>query len=472
MIPNNRSVSPLQMRIIYVALFVCLCFFLAGIIGISIVITVEKNLSDKIYPDIYLDGVDIGGKTKAEARALLADTNTDLSGVTITTLYQNTPIATYSAQTLNLHVNTNADIDRAFLVARTPRVSSRIYQKIVTLLHLHRYDFVSNVEYDDSPFQELLLDTQDQYNIPAKNALFNFENGRVSSFRPDEKGLKINGNAFLVQVASEIATLKTNPRSLRIPLTDSVVEPEIRLQDANSFGIKELIGEGQSDYSGSIPERIHNIILATSKFNGVLIPKDTVFSFTHTVGDISSQTGYVQAYIIKNGRTVLGDGGGVCQVSTTMFRAAMNSGLPIIERNAHAYRVHYYENDQPPGFDATIFAPSVDLQIKNDTPAYILIQTNVDEANNIVHFRFYGEKDGRSTQYSDIKLYDQQPPPPPLYQDDFTLAKGVVKQVDFAAWGAKASFVYTVMRNGQQIEHQTFFSDYRPWQAVYLVGQM
>ncbi len=182
--------------------------------------------------------------------------------------------------------------------------------------------------------------------------------------------------------------------------------------------LKKLLSIGKSDFSHSIPERIHNIILASSKFNGILIPKDKIFSFNEIVGEISSLTGYKPAYIIKQGKTVLGDGGGVCQVSTTLFRAALNAGLPIIERIPHAYRVSYYENDSKPGFDATVFAPNVDLKIKNDTPAYILIQTEVDKEKNLLFFKLYGKKDNRKIEISPVTIWDVTPPPPPLYQDD------------------------------------------------------
>jgi vancomycin resistance protein YoaR len=191
------------------------------------------------------------------------------------------------------------------------------------------------------------------------------------------------------------------------------------------------------------------------------------------VGDISAATGYQSAYIIKDGRTVLGDGGGVCQVSTTLFRAALAAGLPIIERHAHAYRVHYYEEGGfKPGLDATVYGPTYDLKFKNDTPTSILIQVKTDVANLSLTFDLYGTGDGRKAQISNQKLWDITPPPPDLYQDDPTLPKGTVKQVDFAAWGAKASFDYLVTRGTEVLESTTFVSNFRPWQAVYLKGTL
>ena len=195
------------------------------------------------------------------------------------------------------------------------------------------------------------------------------------------------------------------------------------------------------------------------------------FSFNKTVGDISAATGYKQAYVIKSGRTVLDDGGGVCQVSTTLFRAALNAGLPIVERHAHSYRVGYYEQgDWKPGFDATVYDPSYDLEIQNDTPTPILIQAKPDTTNLELVFELYGARDGRTVDISPVRLWDSRPAPQPLYQDDPTLPNGVVKQVDWSANGIKSAFDYKVIRGDQELFKKTFFSDFVPWQAVYLRG--
>ncbi len=247
-------------------------------------------------------------------------------------------------------------------------------------------------------------------------------------------------------------------------------QAEISTGDANSLGIKEIVGQGTSLFYGSINERIHNLQLASLKLNGILIAPGEVFSFNKALGDVSSATGFKQAYIIKDGRTVLGDGGGVCQVSTTLFRAALNAGLPITERHAHAYRVHYYEDDLGPGFDATVFDPSADLKIENNTSAHLLIQTNTDLKKKQLTFNLYGTKDNRKVELSKARVWDKQPPPPDLYQDDPTLPIGVIKQIDWKAWGAKAAFDYKVTRDGETLFEKTFSSNYKPWQSIYLRG--
>jgi len=430
----------------------------------------KKTYANKIYPNIFLDGNPIGGKDKEELIKQFERKNQELQKITISIVYDNTPIATYSASTINLHTNTYETIHQAYLIGRSSDSQLQIYQKITSLLGLTKYYLTTTINYDRTPLNDLINLSEEKYNKPARNALFKFENGKVVSFRQEEYGLKILSDVFLTDFVYKIWELKQSPHSISINLKNQVVKPEVTLAEANEFGIEEQLTEGKSDFTHSAPERIHNITLAASKFDGVLIPKNKEFSFNETIGDISALTGYEQAYVIKNGKTVLGDGGGVCQVSTTLFRAALNAGLTITERYAHAYRVGYYESDSKPGFDATVFDPSADLKIKNNTPGAILIQTEIDKNTNILYFRLYGKNDGRKVEISPVTVYDQQPPLPAKYQDDPTLKRGVTKQVDFPAWGAKAKFDYKVINNDQVIFEKTFFSNYRPWQAVYLVG--
>ena len=323
--------------------------------------------------------------------------------------YNNTLIATYSAETLNIRLNIDDMYEKAYFVGRSPHIPSRIYQQIAAIFNLQKFSFTSQVQYDKGVLEDGINLFKDTYNRPAKNALFKFENGRVGSFQREEIGNMILTDYLLHDLDQYIRSLKFRPQSYTITLRDKSVEPEITLAKSNNFGIEELIGEGVSNYTHSIPGRIHNVIFGASKFNGILIPKGKTFSFNDTIGDISASTGYQPAYIIKGGKPYWGDGGGVCQVSTTLFRAALNSGLPITERYAHAYRVSYYENDSKPGLDATVFAPSVDLKIENNTPAAILIQTSVDEEKMLLYFKLYGKKDGRNAEISTPILWDVAP---------------------------------------------------------------
>ncbi len=293
---------------------------------------------------------------------------------------------------------------------------------------------------------------------------FNPTTKRVSAFKPSQEGRKLDLDKTFQALSDALSG--QGPKNIDLPV--AIVKPKTETQDVNSLGIKELIGRGISNFAGSIPNRIYNVNLTASKLNGVLIAPGETFSFNQTVGDISAATGFKQAYVIKEGRTVLDDGGGVCQDSTTLFRAVLNAGLPVIKRTAHAYRVGYYEQSFPPGLDATIFYPSVDFQFKNDTPSHILIQAYTNGLTLTVDL--YGTSDGRVATLTKPVVTGQTPPPPDLRQDDPTLPKGTVKQVDFPAWGANVKFSRTVTRGSETLISETFNSSYKAWQAVYLVG--
>jgi vancomycin resistance protein YoaR len=428
----------------------------------------QINYQNKVYPNIFIDDLKVGDKTENEIKDIYQKINHQLKTDKVIVYLKDKPIATFSGEQLNLHYDEEFLIKKAFSYGREKNLKERISTLIKLFVLKNPVYIKSTINYDKSIITNFIQAQEDTHNKPARNALFKFENNRVILFKKEENGEFISSKEFLEEFENLI--IKNRNKEKKIIIKTKIIKPEITLASTNNFGIEELIGFGQSDFSGSINERIHNLTLAASKFNGILIPPEKIFSFNEIVGDISSLSGYKPAYIIKDGKTILGDGGGVCQVSTTLFRAALNTGLPIIERHAHAYRVHYYENDSKPGLDATVFAPYVDLKIKNNTPAYLLIETEIDKNNNLLFFYLYGKKDGRKIFISPITVWDIVPPPESKYQEDPTLKKGVVKQIEWPAWGAKSSFTYKVSKNKQTIFEKRFYSSYRPWPAVFLVG--
>ncbi|MCX6792060.1 MAG: VanW family protein [Candidatus Gottesmanbacteria bacterium] len=378
--------------------------------------------------------------------------------------------ATLSGTDLDLGYDATLSATQAFLIGRSQQWLSDIYFKVFQ----NPVNLAPYFRWNRSVIDSALADIASQVDVPATDALFQFQNGKVTSFRPSATGRSLNKDEANVRLSQAFYTAgRTGQERMTILMPIETVKPAVATDQANTFGVKELIGSGYSEFAGSIAGRIHNIALAAGRINGILIKPGETFSFNDAVGDISAATGYQSAYIIKDGHTVLGDGGGVCQVSTTLFRAALAAGFPIIERHAHDYRVHYYEEGGfKPGLDATVYGPTYDLKFKNDTATSILIQAKTDVANLSLTFDLYGTGDGRRAQILNQKLWGITAPPPDLYQDDPTLARGTVKQVDFSAWGAKASFDYLVTRGSVVLQNTTFVSNYRPWQAVYLRGTL
>ncbi len=279
------------------------------------------------------------------------------------------------------------------------------------------------------------------------------------------------GYTLNVQEAVDMTVdLLQTPFLHQLELPVLVDPPAVDMNNLEQLGITHLVGSATSYFKGSSVGRMQNIQVAASKFHGLVIPPGATFSFNEYLGDVSVENGFVESLIIAGDRTAVGMGGGVCQVSTTAFRAAFFTGLEIVERWAHGYRVSWYETGSGPGLDATIYTPGVDLKFRNDTNSYILIQTKTDLDAGTLTFNFYGSPLNRTVVVSDPEESNKIPHGPPIYQDDPTLKPGEVKQVDWAKDGVDVTVYRTVTENGQVIHQDTIFSRYRPWQAVYKVG--
>ena len=191
---------------------------------------------------------------------------------------------------------------------------------------------------------------------------------------------------------------------------------------------------------------------------------------------MSLDNGFTEAWIIYGGRTIKGVGGGVCQVSTTLFRTAFMGGFPIVERYSHAYRVSYYEQNASTrdpmlaGMDATVYFPLVDFKFVNDTPYWLLMETYFNPTSQSLTWKFYSTSDGRSVTFNASGPRNIVPAPPPLFELNPEFNKNQIKQVDWAAEGADATIVRTVWKNGAVYFTDTFTTHYEPWQAVCQYG--
>lgn len=241
---------------------------------------------------------------------------------------------------------------------------------------------------------------------------------------------------------------------------------------AADLGIREVVAVGESYFTGSSSARDKNIRLGASKFDGIIIVPGQTFSFNQYLGDVTPEAGYDESYVIIGNRTVLGVGGGICQVATTAFRAAYFGGYPIVERWPHAYRVGYYElGGFGPGFDATVYSPLVDLRFTNDTPYHILIKTEVDAARARLRFIFYSTNTGRVVEQIGPTWGAPIPSTKSVYEYDPKLPAGTVVQDERPHDGLKATLGRIVRdADGKVLYEDTFLSNFIPWPARYRYG--
>lgn len=446
-------------------------FIIAGLTISSICIIVFQNMYKyTVIPGVYVDKLNVSGKTKEQIQNIYNNKNASIEKTTFTFTFGEL-IATSSAKQLGIGYDSKLIAEQAESLGKSSNLFTNIF--IALNSYINGITLHSSYTFDSDKFAELIKPLQEKaYKAPV-NAQFKIENNRVTTFKQSEDGTQLDiAKAQEYMNNSVSQTVKSeNQHNFVFEIPAIRLKPDVTTEEANSFGIVEEIGTGTSLFYHSIPNRVHNVNLAASRVNGILVKPGEEFSFDKYLGDVSKATGYASAYVITNGKTVLGDGGGVCQVSTTLFRAILNAGLPITERHAHAYRVGYYEEDSPPGLDATVFYPSVDLKFVNDTGNYILIQSAIDLDELRLTYTLYGKKDGRSVTLTKPSLSGYAAAPPPLYQDDPTLPKGTTNQVDFAAAGSTAIFHRTVKdKNGKVIVDENYTSRYAPWRAVFMVG--
>ncbi len=310
----------------------------------------------------------------------------------------------------------------------------------------------------------------EEINRSPQDAEFKYDKDtlKVESFIPSKDGLELDKIQLMLEKDDSDPE---NKNKIEIQVPTKKTAPNVSLEQTNDLGIKELIGFGESNYDHSIINRVHNVEITANRINLAIIPPKKEFSFNKTIGEVSARTGYRSAYVISGGKTVLGDGGGVCQVSSTLFRAVLDSGLEVTKRLQHSYRVSYYELNSDPGFDATVYAGDIDFKFVNDTENHVLISTFVNSENRYMNVELYGTSDGRTTEISNYKKWDFRNPPATEYYPTNELPHGQTKQIDWSVSGLKTEFTHTIKdKLGNVMSEDVYYSNYRPWSAKYMVG--
>jgi vancomycin resistance protein YoaR len=309
-------------------------------------------------------------------------------------------------------------------------------------------------------------------NQEAVNAKLQMKESKVTEFQASQNGLELD-----IEATSELAEVQIiKEREATVELIVNIVEPEITLESINDLGIKEIIGSGWSDFSYSPSNRRHNIGVGAAAVHGTLVAPGDEFSLVKAFVAVDAEHGYKPELVIKVNETVPEYGGGLCQVATTIFRAALDAGLKITSRRNHSYRVSYYE---PAGTDATIYMPQPDVRFQNDTDKHVLVQSRL--WGNNLQFDIWGAEDGRTvkfvgkeevTRVKDLvpKIFNITSPGEPKEIETTELEPGEKRRTESAHYGADTVFYRTVTFADGEEEEETYRSHYVPWQEVWLVG--
>lgn len=289
---------------------------------------------------------------------------------------------------------------------------------------------LTEIDISQDLVKEYLTFLNEDIERPAKSAKLRYdrESQEVAILVPGQTGLTLDIEESTQRIRDAILMGETN-----VVLAGQVTEPEIYEGNLDTLGINTRIGIGTSNFAGSSASRVHNIRVAAEDMNGILLAPGEEFSFVEYLGPVNAATGYKPELVIKGNETIPEYGGGVCQVSTTIFRAALYTGLEITERHAHSYVVDYYGT---PGLDATIYIPKPDFRFKNTTDTHILLQYYINGTE--IGFEIFGSENSRQVNVS----------------GPITLSAG--------ADGSRRTVVYRdVYEDGELISKDSFFSNYR-----------
>jgi vancomycin resistance protein YoaR len=344
-------------------------------------------------------------------------------------------------------------------------------QILANMLIVRRVGNEVQVALDPAPLRDILLGIATQVDRKAENAGFRFNDTtrQLDLIRYAKIGRTVDTEASITAINDALLQGEHN-------IALQIVEKQPDVTDnatAEQLGVTELVSSETSYFYGSTAARIQNIQAAAARFDGLLVAPGETFSMGDAMGDVSLDNGFAEALIIYGGRTIKGVGGGVCQVSTTLFRTVFFGGYPVVERIPHAYRVSYYEetasgaiDSSLAGLDATVYFPLVDFQFTNDTPYWILMETYVSAEARTLTWKFYSTSDGRSVTWDTTGPQNVVPAPKPLFEENDELKAGQIEQVDWAANGADVDVTRTVWKNGAAYFSDEFKTHYEPWQAI------
>lgn len=288
---------------------------------------------------------------------------------------------------------------------------------------------VKTFRYNPSQVYNWTKQISSSINTETSDPELTIQNGFVTHFVPPVIGKQLDRYQSSLQI---LQSLEQGQNTLDLSI--KTTRPTRSLAELNDLGITELIGRGESKFTGSPGNRVHNIRVGTNKMKGVIIKPGEEFSFNKYLGPVEASEGFLPELVIKGYETIPELGGGLCQVSSTTFRAAMHAGLPITQRRNHSYAVQYYA---PQGTDATIYPGVIDLKFTNDTGNSILVWPYI-KGNDILIFDFYGTHDGREVELAQPTTFNRQ-------------ANGAMQ----------ASWSRTVTKNGET-KTDRFSSNYKP----------
>lgn len=428
-----------------VAIIVSLVIIFIGIIGVQI-------NNDKISQNVYVNNINISGLTKDEAQQRLKE-KFNISNIE---LVYNNEIWNINSKDIDATYDIENTVKKAYDINR----DSNFLENLIATLKSYfgtRNDLNLILDYNKDKLKEELEVVSEDINVDVKNASINI-NGSNISVNDDKEGLNLN---IETNIKNIVKNLENN--NYNIKLSVDVVEPSIKSDELKE--VDTLLGTYTTKFNSSVSGRTENIKLATSRTSNVLLMPGDSFSYNEKTGKRTTQNGYKDAPVIVQGVIQEGVGGGVCQVSTTLYNAVMYAGLEIVSMRNHSIPSSYAEK----GRDAAVSDGSIDFVFKNNLKYPVYVRNYV--SGNTVTCQIYGSsKDKQNIQIS--TNIDSTSKAPIKKVDDPSIKKGEEKVLEKARDGYTVS-TYRLYKdsNGNLIKKEKVTTSYYPKkQGVIAVG--
>lgn len=446
---RNKSIPKIKFNkktVIGIFIFIFLCT--TGILGYSISVNGEvKKWDDKIYPGVCVDGVDVGGMTEEEAVDKLNDVFDDAIADKKLTINLNDDVYYLNYKDISLKYDVEEAAEKAMSFGKDN--SSFVKYRKIKEDNCDEKNIPIDFSYNDEKVNKFVSDIKDKENNDPIDASVDFD-GKNVTIKDGKSGKVIDEDDLISKIKSAISGRIDADDQISISLEEK--DPKITKDDLSS--INGVLGSFSSPYGTSAPGRCTNIELATKEINGTLLMPGEEFSFNKVVGPRTEERGFKEAGTYVGNKVEPGIGGGVCQVSTTLYRAAMHANIRPTERTNHSLRAGYAK----PGLDATVSFGTLDYKFKNpyDFPIYIQGSTK----GKIITYNILGNVD-----VLDGKTYDMDSevvetiPPDVKITDDPTLDEGK-EVVDSAGTpGYKVNSYQITYEDGKEVNREKMYTD-------------
>ena len=416
-----------------------------------------KAGTDRVIPGVKFCGVDLQGLNREKCMEILEHKEKKMLSTPVALKYED-KTWTFPLPEVDLRIDAQAMSDDALGLGREGSLLSQWQQK--HLIKRDGYELPLRLVINKKKFEQKIVELTSGLGLPARDAAFRVTKDERIEIIPGGDGVEIDKEAAYRDLVDYLVKKKESPE---IYLNLVQAKPRRTTEMVAAMGLKGLLGAYSTSFDPADVRRVYNIRVAASSLDGLLIPPGQEVSFNRVVGPRSTEAGYKNAKVIVNDEFVEGIGGGVCQVSTTLYNTILLSNLEILKRTNHSLPVSYV----PIGRDATVVYGATDLKFRNSTESYVYVRSSV--YGRQLNFKIYGNTDYKapvSIRTRVIKVLE----PKTIHAQDPNLKKGeqAIKQEGAKGYNVIAERV--TWENGVAKVERLSESTYRPVNRIVAVG--